>query len=234
MKRIRTSKGVKTTLLSGAMAMATMAALTSGWQDGLAQDQVFPPSKDLMILKYSRIPSSVTLKAWTDPKFRKKFLKNPNSVLYDLWGDSIKVNFIVHPDTERIRNFCLPFPSEKFRGMTPKAILDMLQREIGDSTSLDFFLPAPIMAHALIDDAFRGRLLRDPNSVIQEMGYSLENSMCVIHVDTEDTRNLTLKSSPNNAPQLYDLDTKIVQSFSCGGGCHGGSSQCCATGTCDF
>lgn len=237
MKRIRRSKGVKATLLSGAVAMAAMAALSNGWRDGIsyaAESQVPLASKDLMILKYSRIPSSVSIKAWTDPKFREKFIKNPNSVLYNLWGDSIKVNFIVHPDTEKIRNFCLPFPSEKFRSMTPKEIIDMLQREIGDSTSLDYFLPAPIMAQALIDDTFRGRLIRDPNTAIQEMGYTLQNSLCVIHVDTADTLNLTLKSSPNNASQLNDLDSKIVQSFTCGGGCHGGSSQCCATGTCDF
>jgi hypothetical protein len=116
--------------------------------------------------------------------------------------------------------------------MTPKEIIDMLQREIGDSTSLDYFLPAPIMAQALIDDAFRGRLLRDPNTVIQEMGYSLEHSMCVIYVDTADTLNLTLKASPNNASQLNNLDRNMVTTFSCGG-CHGGTTtKCCATGDC--
>lgn len=235
MKRIRRSKGVKATLLSGVVAMATMAALSNEWRNGVSyasESQISLASKDLMILKYSRIPSSVSIKAWTDPKFRKNFVENPNSVLYKLWGDSIKVNFIVHPDTEQIRNFCLPFPSEKLRGLTPKEIIDMLQREIGDSTSLDYFLPAPIMAQALIDDAFRGRLLRDPNTVIQEMGYPLENSLCVIHVDTADTLNLTLKASPNNASQLNNLDRNMVTTFSCGG-CHGGTTtKCCATGDC--
>lgn len=235
MKRISKSKGVKATLVSRAVAMAAMAALSNEWRSGVsyAEESQSPlASKDLMILKYSRIPSSVAIKAWTDPKFREKFVKNPNSILYKLWGDSIKVNFIVHPDTQQIRNFCLPFPSEKFRDMTPKEIIDMLQREIGDSTSLDYFLPAPIMAQALVDDAFRGRLLRDPNTVTQEMGYPLENSLCVIHVDTSDTLNLTLKSSPNNASQLNDLDRNMVTTFSCGGGCHGGTTRCCATGTC--
>lgn len=215
--------------------MATTAALSNGWRDNISyavESHVPAASKDLMILKFSRIPSSVSIKAWTDPKFREKFVKNPNSILHKLWGDSIKVNFIVHTDTEHIRNFCLPFPSEKFQGMAPKAILDMLQREIGDSASLDYFLPAPIMAQALIDETFRGRLLRDPNTVIQEMGYPLENSLCVIHADTTDTLNLTLKASPNNASQLDSLDRNMVATFSCGGGCHGGTTKCCATGTC--
>lgn len=237
MKKKMKPKTRKATLLGGAVAMAAIAALNLGGKDAFSNgppDQDPLATKDLMIMKYSRMPSSVTVQAWADPKFRERLTQNPHSILYDVWQDSINLNFIVHPDMERIRNYCLPFLPDKVRSMRPKEIVDILQREIGDSVSLDYFLPLPVMVQALLDDAFRARLVKDPNTVLQGMGYSLEQSMCVIHVDTKDTRNLTLKSSPNNIPQLSELDTKISQTSSCGGGCHGGSTKCCATGTCGF
>ncbi|MFQ5598394.1 MAG: hypothetical protein ACE5GK_10130 [Nitrospiria bacterium] len=253
-KKDKIKKVRKSGLLSGTIAIATAAAMNALYEEVFANSMAAEKPvaaigshkrddglfiKDalliLMILKYSKLPAEVTMKAWSDQRYRNFLLRNPNSVLHEYWAESVGLDFIVHPNTSKIKNFCLPFPTESIRSLTPIEILSQLEYEMGRTASLHYFLPSSVVAKSLFDDDFKKALLKDPNKTLQSMGYPVSDHTCIVHENTDHTRHLILDVSPNDLQGLSEIERRVVTQSRCNV-CHGGPGEtftCCATGTCD-
>jgi len=91
-----------------------------------------------------------------------------------------------------------------------------------------------IVAKAWADEAFKGRLLSDPQAVLREHGLEMAPGVRVIvHEDTEQVRNLVLPATPAGELTEEELaptaGTDSFSSFS--GGC-GGCGDCNRCGRC--
>ncbi len=65
--------------------------------------------------KRHELMTKITVKAWTDPSFKKKLLSDPKGTLAAeglSMPKNMKANIVFHEDDENTRNFVIPAPPQ--------------------------------------------------------------------------------------------------------------------------
>lgn len=187
-----------------------------------------------VIMEYSVLPSSLTARAWVEPGFRSRLLSNPNEILQATpmkimpWPKHI--SFEIHEDTEQVQHFTLPLFKSYFREMPEYELMARLRHETLNEVSLEFFLPVDVIWTAWFDSSYRTLLLNDANRALSMRGYAPQRPIKV-HANEPGAYHLALKNTPLDvdALTLESARSRYIELMAMAG-----SSQCCASGTCDI
>lgn len=209
-----------------------LAKPASAAQKSLTSDKVVHELP--VIMEYTVLPSSLTARAWVEPGFRDKLVSAPNEILQSTpmkvmpWPKHI--SFKIHEDTEQIQHFTLPLLKSYFQEMPEYELMARLRHETLGETALEFFLPVDVIWTAWFDTSYRTLLLTDANRALSMRGYAPQRAIKV-HANEPGAYHLALKVTPLDvdALTLESARARYIELMAMAG-----SSQCCASGTCDI
>ena len=185
-------------------------------------------SASTMLIKYSMLPSKVAINAMTDEQYYESLVESPNEILQEYFSNDIRIDFIAHKNTGAMRHFCIPYVQDASRKST-KELLTEIVDNMGNDYSFSYMLPPSILAKALKDDAFKRRLLENPNAVLSDYGFEVDQFTCLIHENTPKETHLFI-SEPSMSKSNINL---LKNQFRAKAMLQASTGTCCATGTCD-
>lgn len=132
---------------------------------------------------------------WTDKDFKNRFIADPKPILASVGvkvPDSIKIE--VHEDGPNLRNYVLPTKEQ-------------LQRYMEGQNPII----TQVIQQALVDEAFKARLLQNPKAGIKELTGEDEPEALNIffHEDTPTVKHLVIPANPTNQ-ELSDSQLEMV------------------------
>lgn len=152
------------------------------------------------IMNWTILPISLVARCWADEAFREEFTANPDAFIAAMpWRTEVPVgaSFAVHHNTRaEVRHLPLPHFHESLREMSPQEVRSLLQTETGNDTSLEWFLPADVIAEAFYSADYREKLLAHPAEALAAMGYDTDGLEVIVHANTADRHNLTVPCRP--------------------------------------
>lgn len=183
-----------------------------------------------LIMDWTILPASVTAAAWTDPEVRALLLSDPTTLLRERIARlPTDKTFCVAANSVEVTYFVLPARKRGLKRKSRDELLAILTRETGNDDSLEHWLPADVMADALVDPDFKAKLVRDPSAVLRERGYQPPRRKSVVLENSESTYHLVLPENPSRQEDLdfAALDSMLREKYGAG------TTKCCASGTCD-
>ena len=181
-------------------------------------------------MDWTLLPAPIIAKAWTDSAYLSALLADPDTILrQDIKRWPWNISFTLHQDASGNRHLPLPYYKTELQAMSSTDLLTLLNQEIGGDNTLEYTLPAPVIAKAFLDSTFKSSLLSNANSALASMGYYVGYATFHVHENTATNYHLTIPSNPLSQQSLsFDaLVSRLhdVYGFS--------STKCCASGTCD-
>lgn len=221
----------------GFLQMAAMMAAVSHMKIAAAAeppditDTHFEPT---LLMQWTVLSTTLAVRAWANSKSRAELLSSPRKMIAGVWGGYPGgIRFTVHENTSSIFHFPLPIVDSRAKGWSEDQLLSQLDREIGDDDTFNVFLPVPVIFAAWTNKEFRRQLLKDPNAALSAMKYDLKGRKIIIHANTQNHYHLALPYSPNAYGEIAEMRAKFSSEYE-GIMMGGGSTKCCASGTCDI
>lgn len=214
-------------LLRASLLAATTMSAERALAGSLLKPKVAP--KATRFMNYTILSSGATLRAWSDVAFRELLISNPRQALGEFWTHQpSEANFVVHENTEDATHLSIPWRMNEVAELSMGALSDVIAHETGDDRTLEYFLPASILARAIVDAEFRHRLVKAPKTVLFDNGYNTEMRTLVVHENSSTDYHIALPRSPSSLRRLEAMDRHILLYA------QAATTKCCASGTCDI
>lgn len=207
-------------------AIAAAATVSAERASAGVLSQLKRQVKPTRLMNYTVLSSNAILKAWSDNQFRSLLLAEPDQAIAGYWDtETAGVNFKIHENSAAVRHLPLPARENMAAEMSKEELSSQLEYETGSDETLEYFLPAKVIARALVSKNFKRRLLKAPDLAIKEMGYDPGEKIIVVHQNTPHLSHLALPESPASFSQLASMERHIINVAN--------TTKCCASGTCD-
>ena len=169
------------------------------------------------ILAWTQLSYRFIAKAWTDSTFLASLLATPNKVItMYIFNAPQTFNYIVVQDSGTTRNLTLPFIPAEFTQWTQDQVFAKLLSETLGDISLEYYLPASVLAKAFYDATYQSNLIANPNSVLSSSGFSgpIGGNTYVVNANTATDHYLTIPVQPVEWVGLdyYGLLSKLLSS----------------------
>jgi hypothetical protein len=183
-----------------------------------------PGAETPEIMKFTVLPYDLVAKAWLDPVFGEMLVTHPRPFLLETSDKYTRfAQYIILRDTPSLKHFVLPHVTAI---LNPAELEAKIEQETGDEEDYSEFLPAAVIYNAFTDVNFKAVLIRSPNATVEQVGLPCPYPMKVVE-NSADLYHIPLRANPSASMDYRPTYENLRSLFAAGG-----TTKCCATGTC--